>query len=389
MAIIKRGLKILYFTGFVLAMSKAFPGYIQSTFLQGFVDVKWVGLFFIGSAVFSLLAINFFPILIKKFTNYRLSLIVLSLNIISILLLITVHSPYLVFLFFIIAGVCTKLLWINMDVFVERLTDNKTTGRTRTTYFTFINLGWVASPLIVGYLVGDENYRFIYLLSAFFMMSVLAVFVMRKDRLAEHIQYNHHHTLITLKHIAKNIGLRGIFIIAFLLELFFAMAVIYIPIYLHQNLSFSWLTIGGIFTFMLLPFVIFQIPAGVLADKYASEKKIFALGFLIISASCALFFFIESSSPVVWALLLFLSRCGASLIQAMRESYFFKIVDVQDIDYINFFRNLSPLGYLVGSGLSVLILQFLPIQYLFLGLSIILLSGLYFAWRLPTIKSKS
>ena len=157
------------------------------------------------------------------------------------------------------------------------------------------------------------------------------------------------------------------------------------PIYLHETIGFDWLTIGALFTVMLLPFVILEIPAGWLADKYISEKRIFALGFLIISAAVALFFFTKSNNFFVWAMVLLLSRCGAALIESMRESYFFKIVDVQDIDYINFFRNLSPLSYLIISGLSIILLNYYPIEYIFICLAIILLSGIYFSLRLGAI----
>jgi len=385
----KKSLKILNLLGFLFALSVAFPAYIRSTFLEEFVALRWIGLFFIGSAVLSLVAINFFPYFIKKFTNYRLSLIVIIIDIVSILLLISTRSPYWAFVFFTFAVVATYLIWISLDVFVEKLTANITTGRTRTIYLTFTNLGWVLSPLAVGYLVGEKNYRLIYFIAVLFLLSIFIILLAKRKSLEDHVVYKHHHTLRTLKNIWRNLNLRGIFAIAFLLELFYAIAVIYMPIYLHQDLGFDWSVIGIIFTFMLLPFIILEIPAGVLADKYAGEKKIFCLGFIILVTAVALFFFVNSTNPIVWGLILFISRCGAALIEAMRESYFFKIVDVEDIDYINFFRNISPLSYLIGSALAILILEFYPIQYLFIFLAVILLSGFYFTWRIKAVSKKS
>ncbi|MFA6392160.1 MAG: MFS transporter [Patescibacteria group bacterium] len=383
---ITKNLKVLYFLGFVLALAAAFPGYIRSTFMEEFVDVGRVGLFFLGEALLSLAAINFFPYFIKKISNYKLAIIIILLQITSIILLITTNSTVGAFIFFALTGSMGYLIWINMDVFVERFTTNPTTGRIRTTYFTFINLGWLFSPLAVGYLTGEGNYRLIYIMAAILLSIALAIILYNKKLLADHLQYEHHHSLTTLKHIWNNINLRGIFAIAFLLELFYATAVIYAPIYLHQTIGFEWKTIGMIFTFMLLPFIFLEIPAGIFADKYNGEKKVLNLGFMIIASAVALFFFIKSDNPFVWALILFLSRCGAALIEAMRETYFFKTVDVKDIDYINFFRNASPLGYLIGSGLSMLVLKFYPIEYLFLFLSLILLTGIYFSWRIPETK---
>lgn len=380
-----KNLKTLFFLGFILALSTAFPGYIKSSFVEEFVDLSWVGAFFVGAALLSLLTINFFPYFIKKFSNYWLAVIVTIINIISIILLIAVQSPILVFIFFAISGATIYLIWINMDVFLERFTSNVTTGRIRTLYFTCLNFGWLFSPLIVGYLVGEKNYRLIYILSALLLVIFLIILLSKRRELSDHLNYQHHSTAETLRNIWKNLNLRRIFIIAFLLEVFYVIAVIYMPIYLHETIGFDWLTIGALFTVMLLPFVILEIPAGWLADKYISEKRIFALGFLIISAAVALFFFTKSNNFFVWAMVLLLSRCGAALIESMRESYFFKIVDVQDIDYINFFRNLSPLSYLIISGLSIILLNYYPIEYIFICLAIILLSGIYFSLRLGAI----
>ncbi|PIY96725.1 MAG: hypothetical protein COY66_03215 [Candidatus Kerfeldbacteria bacterium CG_4_10_14_0_8_um_filter_42_10] len=381
-------LKVLYGMGLLLATSIAFPAYIKSSFLEDFVDLKWIGIFFIGVAFLALITINFFPYYIKKFSNYRLAIIILLIHMAAILLLITTHSAFGIFILFVIIETTAYLMLINMDVFVERFTANPTTGRIRTVYFTFINLGWLLSPLAVGYLVGEENYRLIYLIALSFLAVMLIIMLANRKSLEDHLQYEHRRSWETLKNILNNSNLRGIFGIAFLLELFYAVAVIYVPIYLHQTIGFDWKTIGIIFTFMLLPFVFLEIPAGKLADKYAGEKKILNVGFLILIVSVTLFFLTKSINPLLWGVILFTSRCGAALVESMRESYFFKIVDVKEIDYINFFRNVSPLAYLTASGLGILILKFFPVQILFFFLALILLSGFYFTGSLKKIVIK-
>jgi hypothetical protein len=75
---------------------------------------------------------------------------------------------------------------------------------------------------------------------------------------------------------------------------------------------------------------------------------------------------------------LFFSRVGAALIEAMRESRFFKIVDVEHVSHINFLRTSYPLGFIVASGAGVLILNFYTVEYVFLFLAVLLLSSFYF-----------
>ena len=152
--------------------------------------------------------------------------------------------------------------------------------------------------------------------------------------------------------------------------------VLYTPIYLHQQFGFSWQVLGIVFTVMLLPFVILQMPAGSLADKYLGEKEIMATGLLIMMIFTGLIFFLRSPSIYVWTAVLFMTRVGASLVEVMQESYFFKHVDSEDMDLISLFRDLRPAGWLLGSLVSVAILQFLPVQFIFLFLAVVLLLAL-------------
>ena len=58
--------------------------------------------------------------------------------------------------------------------------------------------------------------------------------------------------------------------------------IIYTTLYLHDTMKFSWQSIGSIYAFMLLPFVLLSLsyPLGRLSDKIG-EKKILIIGFII------------------------------------------------------------------------------------------------------------
>jgi len=189
-----------------------------------------------------------------------------------------------------------------------------------------------------------------------------------------------------IKQTWTNKNLRGIFCIALILQLFYSTAVVYLPIYLYQNMGIGWESLGLMFSFMLLPFLIFEIPAGVIADKYIGEKEILFLGFFILALSLFLFFYLKTNAFWVWTAVLFLSRIGASLIEAMRETYFFKIVDAKDVGHINIFRTTAPLGYIIGPALAMVILAFLPLNYLFLIVCLIVFGGMGFVWSLKDTK---
>lgn len=382
----KLNLSVLYFIGLVLAVCAALPAYVQSNFLNKFVDLNTLSLFFIIANTFTVLSIIFFPKLIKKLSNFSSTKLTMVIHVLSLIGLAFTGSPTTALLSIILFTVSTNLLWINMDVLIEAFSSDSSTGKTRTIYFTFINLGWIVSPTISSYLVKIGDYQLIFLVSAFLILPVIFLFNYQRKNLKDKVSYSKEKMSEVVKKTWKNKNLRGIFFVALLLQIFFNTAVVYVPIYLHQNLGISWAELGLMFSIMLIPFLVFEIPAGIIADKYLGEKEILFLGFAILVFSIFLFFYIESTSFWIWAGVLFLSRVGAALIEAMRETYFFKIVSAKDLGYINIFRIANPLGYIIGSSFAMATLTFLPLNYLFLIVALIMLSGFYFTFSIKDTK---
>ncbi|MEI7452288.1 MAG: MFS transporter [Candidatus Falkowbacteria bacterium] len=371
------GLKIMYFLGFILSLATALPAYVESSYLGQFVKTGQVSLFFLGANIIAFFAIIFFPRVIKKLTNYTTSLIILVLTLIASATLGLATNAWQAFASFAALWTGFCLLLINMDIFVEGFSAEKSTGKTRTIYFTAMNLAWVLSPAISGLIIKNWGYRPIYILSALILIPFIVIFHNKSKNLEDHFEYQKSEFKKTLKNIWQNKNLRGIVFMAFILQLFYATAVVYVPIYLTQDLGISWSSLGIIFSIMLLPFIIFEIPAGIMADKIG-EKKLMAVGLTILIISLVLFSVTLSDNLIIWTLILFFSRTGAALVEAMREAYFFKIVTVKHVDLINFFRSTQPLAYIFGSLLSLSLLTYLPISHFFLIIAILFLSGYYF-----------
>jgi len=377
---------LLYFLGLLLAISTALPAYIQSSFLNEFVSLKMVSLLFIIANAMAVIAIIFFPQLIKKLTNYFITKAVLAVYITALLGLTLTTNIVIAFFSVILLIISSNLIWINMDIMLENFSSDARTGRIRTTYFTFMNLGWILAPNFSAYLIQLGDYYLPFLVAAGLVVPFLIIFIYAGRKLKDRIKYKRETIVKSFIKMWRNKNLRGIFFIALLLQIFYSSAVVYIPIYLNQNMGMSWSVLGVIFSIMLLPFIIFEIPAGIIADKYIGEKEILYIGIFVLTVSLFLFFYIKTPVIWLWALALFLSRVGASLIEAMRETYFFKLVDAKDLSFINFFRTTGPLGYMIGPALAILILSFLPLPYIFLILAIIMLSGFLFVASLKDTK---
>jgi MFS family permease len=149
--------------------------------------------------------------------------------------------------------------------------------------------------------------------------------------------------------------------------------VLYTPIYLHTTLLIPWDTLGTIFSIMLFAFVLTELPFGKLADRIG-EKALLFMGALIMGSSTLLLFFVPYFTLPLLAAILFMTRIGASCIEVMTETYFFKHVSASETGVMSIFRNTYPLAYIIapiiGGGVIVLFSQ----KHLFLFLGIICLS---------------
>ncbi|MFA6417387.1 MAG: MFS transporter [Patescibacteria group bacterium] len=378
--------QITYTMGFILAVSTALPAYIQSSFLAQYINLELTSLFFVINNLITVVAIIFFPRFIKKLSNYFSAQLSIGIHGLALLGLATLTNPALVVISFLLFTVTTNLLWINMDIFLEAASSNNKTGRIRTMYLTLTNIGWILVPIFSAYLVKIGNYTLPFLISAALIVPVFFILLIKKNNLKLSKKYKHEKISKSIKKLWKNHDLRGIFIVATLLQLFYSGAVLYMPLYLNQNLGIPWSDLGWMFAVMLLPFALFEIPAGYLADKYFGEKEIMSIGLFIILVSLILFFFIEGATLWVWAAALFMSRIGAALVESMRDTYFFKNVNADDIGYINLFRITGPLGYIIGSAAALLFLLFLPLNYLFLIFAAIMIPGFYYIGSIKDTK---
>lgn len=368
----------LYLMAFFLALACALPAYIQSSYLESYIGLSAVTWFFIISNLITFFTIFVFPNFIKKFDSYFSAGTISVAFIISLLGLGLSSNIVSLLIFFIIMQVAMSLIWINMDLFVESFSKNSTTGRTRAIYFTIINFAWILSPIISSQLLKLSDYRLIYFVTALVLAPFLITFILSTRDIKHKIVSHENKIWKTTLKLLKNKNLRGIFVLALLLNLFYNSAVIFVPIYLNKVLGFSWQDLGWMFSLMLIPFILVEIPAGILADKYLGEKEMLAAGFTIVIICLSLFSLIDSTNPWLWVMLLFLSRVGAALIESMSEAYFFKNVGFRDINKINIFRSNIPLGRIIGSLLSLLLLIILPIRYVFVFTAVIMLSSFYF-----------
>lgn len=381
----KHNRKLIYLAGFFFSISIALVSYINSSFLENYVDEKYVGIIYVIASITTIICLLKMPKLLAVLGN-RLTIIFSSFLIfLSFIFLSIGNNIFTIISAFILYFLSVGFVIASLDIFIEDFSKKSNTGSLRGFYLTIINLAWIVAQIISGSIIDKTSFSNIYLLSSGFIILVICIFMLSFHNFKDP-EYKKISISKTIKSFLQNKNISKIYLSNLILQFFYAWMVIYTPIYLHEYLGFGWDKIGIIFSIMLIPFVLLDFPLGKLSDKIG-EKKMLIIGFVIITLSVLIIPFIKESSFWMWAMILFATRVGAAIIEVMNESYFFKIINEENADEISFFRNAPSVSYVIAPLLAVPILFLVPsFEYLFFILGAILLFGFFISLRLKDTK---
>ncbi len=372
--------QFITFISFLLGFSSALLSYIVSSYFKLVLQTDNIGLFFFLSYVLVLVILLNLHKLVGSFGKVATFYGMFITRTIAILFLIFLPPSYFSLLFLVIYIITEAAGWVNLDVILESFSTDKMSGRIRGLYLTIMNTGFILGPFLATRILGQFDYKGLFFTVFVVHFLVFSIALMGLRGLNH--DYKRKSTIVQVyKRVKKRKNILRIFYISFLLEFFYALMVIYTPLYL-RNLGFDWGEIGIAFSIMLIPFVITQYPAGMIADKKMGEKELLIFSIFIMGLSTFAFYLTSSSNIFVWAGILFMTRIGASLIEILRDSYFYKRIDSGDIDIIDFFRTSKPIAYILATGMASVFLFFLPMTAIFLFLSLVIFSGLYPAFAL-------
>lgn len=374
------------FVTFLMGFAQATLIYVMSTYFKLSIGTDNVGIFYaVSYIIFLIILLNLhkFVRALGKSNVFYFSLFAKLIVIFGLILVEPSKLGILLMIAYIILG---HIEWVALDFIIEEVSTDRMSGRIRGMHLTILNAGFLFGPFVSTYFLDKINFHGVFIFALIFNIFVF-IFALLGFRKVNKRFEQKLRVLDILKKVLARKNIMRIYYISFVLEFFYALMVIYTPIYL-RDLGFSWGEIGRIFTVMLIPFVIFQYPAGLLADKKMGEKELLILAVFIMGISTMLIYSIGAGSVLSWALILFVTRIGASLIEILRDSYFYKRIDCRDVDVIDFFRTSLPMAYIFATILSSFVFLFLPIKFVFILTGIIVLSALYPAFRLTDNRSE-
>lgn len=380
---------LLYALSIVFTIQHLLTAYSSSTYLELFLPEHLVGFVFslgaAGAAILTLLL----PRILQPLGN--VATVLLLMLIITIALLLTGLAPTaeIALIAFVIYLITSPQIYLNIDVFMEALIGNNegTTGSRRGLILTIMSTAAFFSPLLMGFIIGTENrLDALYYASAAIGLLFIALIIARFRHFSDPP-----YKATTLRSMAleikNNSNIKTVLTSHFLLQLFYAWAVIYIPLFLATELGFSWQNeISLIIAAGLLAFALFEYPIGLLADRHWGEKEMMAVGFVVLALSTATISLMTGAGVLGWMILMFISRFGASLVEVTTESYFFKQTQGDQPHLMSLFRLMRPLANLAGATLGSLSLWLLPFEYIFLVLAAVMALGVFITQALVDTK---
>ncbi len=374
---------VVYILAFLFTLHISMPAYILSTFLARIAGEELVGLLYAVASLISILAFFTMPRILERFGNYRTILALFVAEIASLVGLATLTGPAALLCIFVLNFIAGAIINFSIDVFLENFSNQAEMGRVRGVFLTSANLAWIVGPLLSGFILGQSADGYFKIFWAAALLLVPVAFIVRSSFHGfRDPSYAPVPIRETVREIITSANHRGVFACAFLLQLFYAWMVIYTPIYLFNHMGFSWEQIGVMIGIALVPFVLTEIPLGWLADTRYGEKEILSIGFIVMALSTMSISFIQSGNFVLWTAILFITRVGASMVEIMTETYFFKKIDGASVNMMSMFRTMRPWASALGPLLAMACLAFMDIQFIFIVLGLAMFYGLRFSLTL-------
>lgn len=371
-----RAVQLITLLGFVFGITIALLAYTASTYFKDVIQSDNVSIFYIVS--FFVILIGLFKLnrIIEGFGRARTLMTLLTMQIGVLFALQFVDVSWTGAVLLMAYYVLYSIIWVVFDIILEAYSTDGETGRVRGAYLSVWNFGFLIGPIFSVYVLENYGFNMIFLVSMILYICIfLAVFVALND-IRGHVKKQNLSTKKTVAKFRENSNLINAYWLSFTLRFFYAAMTIYMPLYLRET-GLSWGEIGIIFSIMLVPFILVQYPAGVLADKKFGEKEMLLIGLVIMIFSVIFMYLVKEATFVFWATILFVSRVGAALFEAMQDSYFYKQIDENDISLINFFRSTRAVAYIASSTLiGITLMIFQDMKSIFVVLLVVMIVGM-------------
>lgn len=371
---------------FILSFFDAFWLYVASSYLSRVVHSDNVGAFYLIAFVLLLVGLFSLQSVVRRVGKVRTLALTVGLSILMSALL-THLSSWMGAATLILLILVSNLTWTILDIILEGFSSDHLSGRIRGLHLTMLNVAYLVAPILAFATFSQYGFEGVASVAVIgYSLALISVLLMfRRDNMVAN------ETIVlkdTFAKMMRDKNLFHIYNISFALDFFYAVMIVYMPLYLH-NLGYGLSQTGIIFTVMLIPFVILQYPLGVIADTKFGEKEILIGSLILIGLSSVVVAMLGVASLLSWAVVLFVTRVGAASVEVLRDSYFYKHIDGNDADVIAFFRTSRPVGNVAAALIATGLLLYFPIPAMFWAVAVVAFAALFSAMYLTDSESEA
>lgn len=348
----------LLITAYVLTifygLHAGIPLYATSTYLHLQFSSQMVSALYMLGSLGALICSIKLTRYIRRLHTYEFAVSVAALEIFAIICFGLVSNPYLLAIIFVIHFILQILIYTCLNIFIESFSKQAETGSIRGLFLVILNMAILVSPVIGGTVLSHYTFTMLYFISGV----TLIPFIFLLRHYFTHIKEPAYHTVDmigALRSALKNKNLRGALAASLILESFYAVMIIYTPIYMQSIGVPLGIYMAVIMPFALLPLVLLPYELGYLADTKFGEKEILLIGLSLLAFTTFLFVVVTNPDPLVWICILVLSRIGAACVETMTFTYYFKKIGPQDASLTALFTNMRATANIVVGATGIII----------------------------------
>ena len=382
-------LVVTYMLTILYALHYAIPVYATSSFLHQYFNSAYVSALYVIANIAILLASLTITKSIRRFHTYTYTFILVIAEIIATIVFSLTDNLFVISIFFIIHSVLQAFLYICLNIFIESFSKHGETGSLCGLFLAILSAGYLVSPLIGGMILSHSSFQTLYVIASL----TLVPFLYFLHKYLIHIKepaYSQVDIFGALRTVFRNKNLKYIFIVDLVVESFYSVMIIYSPIYLATIGVPLTTYLTYILPVALIPLVVLPYELGHLADTRYGKKNILIVGLLIMTVTTFICVIVTSSSPVLWATLLLVSRIGTGMVETMAYTYFFKKIGPEDASLTALFMNIRSVSLVIVGSVGFIFAPFLierP-QTMFILLGCAILWGISYALKIQPVHSK-
>lgn len=290
-------------------------------------------------------------------------------------------------LFLIMGTIITIMVTIRRVCFSIIFRDNvknKDLNKEEGFLYAISNIGWLLGPLIAGFFMIAYGIASVFFVAGgFFIITLILFLLIKLKNIPKHRTEIHKNIFKNIKTFLKEKTIRLPYVMTIGIGIWWSLIYIYTPIFIIKN-NLNPSTVGVFLACIVIPLILFETTVSKLSLK-TGFRKFFIAGFLGVSIIVLIIFFVQNI--IIQLVLLGIGNIFVSFVEPLQDTFFFKSTKQKDEEkYYPLFKTSNEMGSFIGKAAIAGVLLFLPNNYAYLMVFVLMITITFFAMKIPKNK---